>query len=57
MPQTGGLQTAEAYCRMGGMIQVVEHLPGKHEALSSIPIPSTTKKQTKRNFIAHGSER
>jgi hypothetical protein len=34
---------------LGGMIQMVEHLPGKCEALSSVP--STTKKKKKKPIM------
>jgi hypothetical protein len=33
-------------CRAGGMSQIIEHLPSKHEALSAIP--STTKINKKK---------
>jgi hypothetical protein len=36
----------------GGVAQVIEHLPGKHEALSSNP--STTKKTKIKEAIEHG---
>jgi hypothetical protein len=37
---------------VGGLVQVVEHLPSKHEALSSSP--SSSKTQLKRLLIKQG---
>jgi hypothetical protein len=37
--------------RAGGVCQIVEHLPGKHKALSSNP--STAKKKKKRFLLLH----
>jgi hypothetical protein len=36
--------------RAGGVIQAVEHLPSKHEVLSSTPVLPKTKSKIKKNI-------
>jgi hypothetical protein len=43
----------KVHARVGGVAQVIEYLPSKHEALSSNPPITAKKKKKKKKLHAH----